>query len=45
MAIAKYAAKSNAITKNPITFEMISEKLKDIKPGKKIKIWVFQEIH
>lgn len=40
MAIAKYAAKSNAITKNPITFEMINEKLKDIKAGKKIKMWI-----
>lgn len=40
MAIAKYAARSNAITKNPITFEMINEKLKDIKAGKKIKMWI-----
>lgn len=33
MAIAKYATKS--ITENLITFEMIDEKLKDIKVGKK----------
>lgn len=38
MAIAKYATKS--ITENLITFEMIDEKLKDIKVGKKIKMWI-----
>lgn len=39
MAKAKYA-KSNLITEPPVTFEMIDEKTKNIKVGKKIKIWV-----
>ena len=40
MAIAKYATKTNTITESLITFEMINEKIKDIKTGKKIKMWI-----
>ena len=37
----KYATSpSKAVTKNPISFEMIEEKLKDIRPGRKITVWV-----
>lgn len=37
----KYAiSPSKAVTKNPISFEMIEEKLKDIKLGRKITVWV-----
>lgn len=35
----KYAS-SKAITKNPISFEMVEEKVKAMQPGRKIKIWV-----
>lgn len=35
----KYAS-SKEITKNPISFEMVEEKVKAMQPGRKIKIWV-----
>lgn len=40
MTIAKYVTKTNTITESLITFEMINEKIKDIKTGKKIKMWI-----
>lgn len=37
----KYARSgSKAIRKNPVSFEMIEERLKAIKPGRKITIWI-----
>lgn len=40
----KYAS-SKAITKNPISFEMVEEKVKAMQPGRKIKIWVHVTKH
>lgn len=35
----KYAT-SKPVRKNPVSFEIIEEKLRLIKPGKKITIWI-----
>ena len=40
MAKKRQYANSNPVRLNPVSFEMIEEKLKKIKPGRKITIFV-----
>lgn len=40
MGIKRKYATSKPVRKNPVSFEMIEERLKLIQPGKKITIWL-----
>lgn len=44
MAKKRQYANSNPVRLNPVSFEMIEEKLKKIKPGRKITIFVPRKI-
>lgn len=44
MAKKRQYANSNPVRLNPVSFEMIEEKLKKIKPGRKITIFCTKKI-